>query len=107
MQVFLPAIAGHVPPQMVRAISAFMEFCYLARRSQIDEDTLSQLDAAIACFHHEREIFKIAGVREDFSLPRQHSLCHYLLQSPRSRSLLRVSTLSYHHHARCISFIFI
>ncbi|KAF8220321.1 hypothetical protein L208DRAFT_1334474, partial [Tricholoma matsutake] len=30
MKVFLPAIAGHVPPQMVQAISAFMEFCYLA-----------------------------------------------------------------------------
>jgi hypothetical protein len=30
-----------------------------------------------------------------------------VLQSLRSCSLLRVSPLSYHHHARCISFIFI
>ena len=54
-----------------------MEFCYLARRSQIDEDTLAQMDAAIASFHHEREIFRDVGVRDDFSLPRQHSLRHY------------------------------
>ena len=77
VQVFLPAISGHVPPQMVRAISAFMEFCYLARRSQIDDDTLAQIDVAVARFHHEREIFKDVGVREDFLLPRQHSLSHY------------------------------
>jgi hypothetical protein len=62
---------------MVRAIAAFMEFCYLVRRSQLDEDTLDQVDAAVARFHQEREIFKETGVRDDFALPRQHSLCHY------------------------------
>src|ERR1700760_691465 len=77
MQVFLPAISGHVPPQMVRAVSAFTEFCYLVRRSQIDEITLGSVGAAIECFHQERDIFINVGVREDFSLPRQHSLVHY------------------------------
>jgi hypothetical protein len=62
---------------MVRAVSAFTEFCYLARRSQIDETTLKLIDDAIERFHHEREIFIEVGVREDFSLPRQHSLMHY------------------------------
>jgi hypothetical protein len=62
---------------MVRAVSAFTEFCYLARRSQIDETTLVLIDAAIERFHREREIFIEVGVREDFSLPRQHSLVHY------------------------------
>lgn len=75
--MYLPAIVDHVPPEMVRAIAAFMEFCYLARRSQLDEDTLDQIDVAITCFHQEREIFKETGVRKDFSLPRQHSLSHY------------------------------
>ncbi|KAI9432824.1 hypothetical protein H4582DRAFT_2061412 [Lactarius indigo] len=77
MKVYLPAIVGYVPPQMVQALAAFMEFCYLARRSQLDEDTLDQIDMAVACFHHEREIFKETGVRKDFSLPRQHLLSHY------------------------------
>ncbi|KAH9162333.1 hypothetical protein EDB89DRAFT_2026206, partial [Lactarius sanguifluus] len=77
MKVYLPAIVGYVPPQMVRAIAAFMEFCYLARRSQLDEDTLDQIDMAVARFHQEREIFVDTGVRDDFSLPRQHSVSHY------------------------------
>jgi hypothetical protein len=59
MQVYLPAILGHVPPQMVRAISSFMEF-----------------NNAVAKFHVERSIFD--EVRPDgYSLPRQHSLVHY------------------------------
>jgi hypothetical protein len=62
---------------MVRAIAAFMEFCYLVRRSQLDEDTLHQIDMAIARFHQECEIFKEMGVRDDFALPRQHSISHY------------------------------
>jgi hypothetical protein len=76
-QVFLPAISGHVPPKMVRAISAFMEFCYLVRRSQISEDTLAAIDAAVGRFHQERQIFLEVGIRENLSLPRQHSLVHY------------------------------
>jgi hypothetical protein len=76
-QVFLPAISGHVPPQMVRAVSAFTEFCYLVRRSEIDETTLGSIHAAIERFHQEREIFVNVGIRQDFSLPRQHSLVHY------------------------------
>lgn len=75
--MFLPAIVGHVPPQMVRAIAAFMEFCYLVRRSQLDEDTLDRINMAITRFHQEREIFKETGVRDNFSLPRQHSISHY------------------------------
>ncbi|GLB39957.1 hypothetical protein LshimejAT787_0704670 [Lyophyllum shimeji] len=77
MKVYLPAIAGHVPGQIVRTISAFLEVCYLVRRSDITEDTLEAIDTALARFHLERQIFITSGVREDFSLPRQHSLVHY------------------------------
>jgi hypothetical protein len=77
-QVYLPVIAGHVPSEMVRAISAFMEFCYLVRRSVIDEDDLVQIDAAVADFHRYRVAFDL--VRPDgYSLPRQHSLKHYTI----------------------------
>ncbi|KAJ6529976.1 hypothetical protein B0H10DRAFT_2273658 [Mycena sp. CBHHK59/15] len=66
MKVYLPAIAGHVPSQMVQAVRDLIEFCYLVRRSVIDEDTLVAIDAAVASFHVNR-----------ISLPRQHSMVHY------------------------------
>ena len=75
-QVYLPAITGHVPPQMVRAISSFMEFCYLVRRSVLDDKDLEAIDAAVAEFHQERVAFNV--IRPDgYSLPRQHSIVHY------------------------------
>lgn len=77
MKVFLPAIAGLVPPAMVHAVQAFLEFCYLVRRSQIDEAILLKIDNAVHNFHHERESFRDHGIRENFLLPRQHSVMHY------------------------------
>lgn len=76
-QVFLPAIVGYVPDQMVRAISSFMDFCYYVRRSVVDEDTLCAIDMALANFRRDRVIFVDTGVRNNFVLPRQHSLDHY------------------------------
>ncbi|KAF7305261.1 hypothetical protein HMN09_00777000 [Mycena chlorophos] len=77
MKVFLPAIAGHVPSQMVQAVAHFLEFCYLVRRSVIDEDVLVRLEVAKAAFQETREIFRV--VRPDgFSLPRQHSIDHWI-----------------------------
>lgn len=74
--MYLPAITGHLPDQMVKAIANLIEFCYLVRRDVIDDDTLGEIDAALSDFHQNREAFRC--VRPDgFSLPRQHSLTHY------------------------------
>lgn len=63
---------------MVKAIRAFLEFCYIVRKNVHDETTLSNLKDALDRFHHFRTVFQECGVRpEGFSLPRQHSLVHY------------------------------
>lgn len=77
-QVFLPAIRGYVPDKMVRAIGAFLEFCYLVRRPFITEEDLRQLEDALDRYEKERDVFVKTKVRKDFSnLPRQHSIFHY------------------------------
>ncbi|KAF7368210.1 hypothetical protein MVEN_00140700 [Mycena venus] len=76
MKVYLPAIAGHVPSQVVQMVAHIKEFCHLVRRSVIDKDTLLAIDATVNRFHQTREIFRV--IRPDgFSLPRQHSMVHY------------------------------
>ncbi|KAF8815369.1 hypothetical protein BYT27DRAFT_7249257 [Phlegmacium glaucopus] len=76
MKVYLPAIAGHVPPQMVCAVSSFMEFCYLVWHNIINKDNILAINNAVAKFHVERSIFD--DIRPDgYSVPRQHSLVHY------------------------------
>jgi hypothetical protein len=64
---------------MVRALQAFLEFCYIARHDVQDTKTLAALEDALVRFHNFRSIFQECGVRADgFNLPRQHSLMHYL-----------------------------
>ncbi len=63
---------------MVQAIAAFLDACYIARRADLDEDSLHAFEAAVSRFHQLREIFRATGVRPTgFSLPRQHALVHY------------------------------
>ncbi|KAF8222300.1 hypothetical protein L208DRAFT_1323403, partial [Tricholoma matsutake] len=76
--VYLPAIEGHVPDDMVQAMCAFLEFCYIARHNVHNTNILNALDDALQRFHHHREIFRTSGVCNDFNLPRQHSLNHYV-----------------------------
>jgi hypothetical protein len=64
---------------MVRALSAFVDFCYLVWRNILDELTLDAIDAAVARFHANRVIFEHVGIRSNFSLPRQHSMKHFRL----------------------------
>ncbi|KAG1767859.1 hypothetical protein EV702DRAFT_1182058 [Suillus placidus] len=78
MKVYLPAIEGHVPTDIVRAFRALLEFCYLVRRNIITEDALVEIEDALSRFHHYRELFKTSGTIPTFSLPRQHSLKHYV-----------------------------
>lgn len=75
--MYLPALVGYIPSQIIQALAAFLEFCYLARRARFSPLILTQLDAALDTFHHLREIFLETGVRIHFNLPRQHSLIHY------------------------------
>ncbi|KAF8329950.1 hypothetical protein F5887DRAFT_1064242 [Amanita rubescens] len=77
MKVYLPAISEHVPEQMVKCLAAFLDFCYLVRRSTHTESTLVQIDNALTRFHRDRVIFETLGVRDGLNLPRQHSLVHY------------------------------
>lgn len=78
MKVYLPAIEGHVPQDIIRCFQAFLEFCYIVRQDIIAEDTLLQLSDCLGCFHRYRQIFQDTSIRFDgFSLPRQHALCHY------------------------------
>ncbi|KAI9069864.1 hypothetical protein FKP32DRAFT_1558895 [Trametes sanguinea] len=79
MKIFLPAITGHVPDQMVRCIAAFLDFCYLARRSSHDTFSLQAMEDTLSRFHDLRSIFEDVGIRPDgFALPRQHALVHYV-----------------------------
>jgi hypothetical protein len=63
---------------MIRCLRAFLEFCYIARQDVITEQLVAQLKDALRRFHFYRQIFVEIGVDPGSSLPRQHSLVHYV-----------------------------
>ena len=80
-QVYVNAIEDYVPPDMIRAIVAYLDFCFIARRAELLESDLNDLDEALAQFHLFQKVFQAHGVRavgpEGLSLPRQHAMKHY------------------------------
>jgi hypothetical protein len=79
--VYIPAIIGYVPDEIVGCLTAFLDSCYIARRHDIDSSALEAFDLAVDKFRELREVFRIPGVRPGgFSLPRQHALFHYRRQ---------------------------
>ena len=63
---------------MIKALRAFLEFCYLARRNIHDRKSLDGMDEALQRYHHYQKIFLATGVRMGFNLPHQHALIHYI-----------------------------
>ena len=63
---------------MIRALRAFLDFCYLARCDIFDSKSLAAMQEALDRFHRHQEIFCTCGVCSSFNLPRQHSLMHFI-----------------------------
>ncbi|KAH9910697.1 uncharacterized protein BXZ73DRAFT_57860 [Epithele typhae] len=79
MKVFLPAIVGFVPDEMVQCVAALLDFCYLARRPSHDTHSLTAMEGLLQDYHRLRTVFIAHGIRPDgFALPRQHALVHYV-----------------------------
>ena len=80
-QVWVSAIEGFVPREVIRCFTAYLDFCYIARVSTFTQSTLDRLNEALRRFHNYRQIFQHVGVRDPtsagFSLPRQHAMVHY------------------------------
>ncbi|TFY55613.1 hypothetical protein EVJ58_g8134 [Rhodofomes roseus] len=76
LAIFIPAIKGLVPDRVVQCVSAFLDFCYIARRSSHDNESLQEMEDKLAEFHDLRDVFRDEDVRDGFALPRQHALAH-------------------------------
>ncbi|KAF8881514.1 hypothetical protein CPB84DRAFT_1817258 [Gymnopilus junonius] len=92
MKVYLPAIMGHVPPEMVCTISSFMEFCYLVYHSVIDDDDLVSINEAVKNFHHHRVAFDL-----EFGAP--NGLCSLIMESKHIKAIKEPWHHSNHYEA--------
>lgn len=74
----LPLSNGHSPSRLLCATRGILDFLYLAQLPSHNDETLKDLDNALVTFHANKSIFVELGIREDFNLPKLHSLQHYV-----------------------------
>ncbi|KAJ7601791.1 hypothetical protein DFH06DRAFT_1401017 [Mycena polygramma] len=63
--------------RLVEAVRGILEFTYIAQYPMHTTETLEQLEDARLMFHRNKSIFVDLGVREQFNLPKLHSMEHY------------------------------
>ncbi|KAJ8075302.1 hypothetical protein PM082_019638 [Marasmius tenuissimus] len=69
---------GHSSGALISATRSLLDFLYYARYPLHTEETLQKMELVLADFHHNKHIFLELGVRDDFNIPKLHSLCHYV-----------------------------
>ena len=78
LHVYLPALKGYIPNDMIHALCTFLNFCYLAHCDIFNTQSLIAMQDTLNCFHQYQEIFLSSGVCWSFNLPWQHSLKHFI-----------------------------
>ncbi|KAJ6608096.1 hypothetical protein B0H10DRAFT_2227125 [Mycena sp. CBHHK59/15] len=77
-KVFLGIVTAGAHPQMVTAVRSLIDFAYFASLQSHTSDTLLGMCTALDTFHANKQIFiELGGCRENFNIPKVHSLDHY------------------------------
>jgi Plavaka transposase len=63
--------------RLARAVRALLDFIYLSQSSVHTTESLDALETALRQFHEEKDVFIELGARQDFNLPKLHSMSHY------------------------------
>ena len=73
----LPLPDDHPSDKLLCAVRGILDFLYLAQLPSHTNKTLADMSAALDTFHTNKSIFVELGIRDDFNLPKLHSLLHY------------------------------
>ena len=72
-RVFLTVIAGVVESCVITAVHGILDFVYYAQYQSHVDMTLEKMEAALKCFHQNKEVFIDLGVCSDFNIPKVNS----------------------------------
>lgn len=77
-KVFLGVLAGKGEPGLISAVRSLLDFIYYVHFESHSHNSLCQLNDAYIQFHKGLEYFADKGIRDDFDLPKLHSMQHYI-----------------------------
>lgn len=77
-KVFLGVVAGAADAAVTRAVRAILDFVYYGHFEVQTTESLTRVEAAWKTLHREKNVFVRLGVRNDFNIPKFHSMQHYV-----------------------------
>ena len=72
----MQTLSGASATQVVRAVRGLLDFLYIAQFPVQSEETLSLLTSSLSTFHENKDIFQELGIRDNFNIPKVHSMQH-------------------------------
>ncbi|KAF8879110.1 hypothetical protein CPB84DRAFT_1817458 [Gymnopilus junonius] len=78
VKILLGCLIGAIPTMGIAAITALLDFIYIAQYKTHNMETLGYLQGTLDRFHTHKDYFRQTGIREDFNIPKFHSLTHYI-----------------------------
>ncbi|KAE9389273.1 hypothetical protein BT96DRAFT_960073 [Gymnopus androsaceus JB14] len=77
-RILLSCLVGKIDSEGIKACRSLLSFIHLAQYSSHDEETLRYLQEELDNWHNYRSYFIRKDIREDFNIPKFHSLLHYI-----------------------------
>ncbi|KAH9484401.1 hypothetical protein JR316_0003882 [Psilocybe cubensis] len=77
-KILLGCLVGSMPNEGIYAVTAILDFIYIAQYSTHNKVTLGYLQDSLVRFHQYRHYFLDINARKDFNIPKFHSLIHYV-----------------------------
>ncbi len=77
-KVFYGILLGAVDSGVAAAAKAILDFMTYARLQVHTTTTLQAMQQALEDFHRHKEVFIEKGIRDQFDIPKVHSLLHYI-----------------------------
>ncbi|KIK60606.1 hypothetical protein GYMLUDRAFT_123737, partial [Collybiopsis luxurians FD-317 M1] len=78
IRILLSCLVGKIDPKGIIACRSLLNFAHLAQYPSHDEETLGYMQEELDNWHKHRSYFIEKGPREDFNIPKFHSLLHYI-----------------------------
>ncbi|KAF5381843.1 hypothetical protein D9757_008371 [Collybiopsis confluens] len=77
-RILLACLIGKMSAKGLTAVRSLLHFVYLAQYPSHDQYTLGYMKEELDTWHQHRSYFIENGAREDFNIPKFHSLLHYI-----------------------------
>lgn len=77
-KILLACVQASLPKRALTACRAILDFIYLAQYSAHSKETLQYMNDALDLWRDNKAVFIELEIRDDFNIPKIHSLRHYV-----------------------------